>query len=121
VIGVIELRDLRVSAIIGVLAEERTRTQTLSIDLDLHRPIAAAAASDDVAATTNYAEIITLVSRVSVEGHFQLLEALAGAVADAVFAADHEIVALSVLVRKVHPPVNEDVASVGVRLTVERP
>jgi len=37
---VIELRTLRVDAIVGVLDKERQRAQPLAFDIDIHRPFA---------------------------------------------------------------------------------
>jgi len=36
---VIELRELRVSAVVGVLSEERDRPQPLAFDIDIERPM----------------------------------------------------------------------------------
>jgi len=76
--------------------------------------------SDDLAETTNYAEILTLATRVARDGQFLLLETLAYRVAREVLAFDDEIDAVTVSVRKLRPPVPQDVATVGVRCTVTR-
>ena len=117
---VIELRELRCSAVVGVLAEERDRAQPLSFDLDLVRPFAEAAINDDIAETTNYADVLTLTTRVATEGRYLLLETLAYRVAYEILESDAEIDSVTVAVRKLRPPVVEDVASVGVRCTVHR-
>ena len=117
---VIELRELRVDAIVGVLAAERRRVQPLAFDIDLHRSFTKAAKSDDLAKTTNYAAILTLTTKVALEGKFLLLETLATRVAQAILAFDPAIKSVSVSVRKLQPPVPEDVASVGVRTTLSR-
>ncbi len=118
---VIELRELRCSAVIGVLAEERDRAQPLIFDLDLERPFEAAAINDDIAVTTNYADVLSLTVRTATEGRYLLLETLAYRVAYEILAFDEEIASVTVSVRKTRPPVVEDVASVGVRCTVQRP
>ena len=118
---VIELRALRCSAIVGVLAEERERPQPLVFDLDLERPFEAAAFSDDITETTNYAQVLELTTRVATEGRYLLLETLAYRVAYEILAIDPEIRSVTVAVRKVRPPVSEDVATVGVRCSVQRP
>ena len=117
---VIELRELRVGAVVGVLAEERDRAQPLAFDIDIVRAFEAASMSDDLAETTNYAEILTLATRVARDGQFLLLETLAYRVAREVLAFDDEIDAVTVSVRKLRPPVPQDVATVGVRCTVTR-
>ena len=117
---VIELRELRCSAIVGVLAEERERAQPLLFDLDLARPFAEAAINDDIGETTNYADVLSLTTRIATEGRYLLLETLAYRVAYEILESDAEIESVTVAVRKLRPPVVEDVASVGVRCTVHR-
>lgn len=120
-IGVIELRDLRCSAVVGVLDHERDVAQPLSFDLDLTRNIESAAINDDLSATTNYADVISRVVGVAHDGEFLLLETLAYRVALEVLGCDPEIEKVMVVARKLRPPVAEDVAMVGVRVTLERP
>ena len=117
----IELRKLRCSAVVGVLAEERERAQPLVFDIDLARSFDEAAARDDVGATTNYASVLALVVQVATDGRFKLLETLARRVANVVLALDDALTSVTVAVRKVRPPVPEDVASVGVRCSLQRP
>jgi len=117
---VIELRELRCSAVIGVLSEERERPQPLAFDIDIVRPFEEAAMNDDISETTNYANVLTLAASVAGEGAFLLLETLAYRVAYEVLAFDAAISSVCVAVRKLRPPVPEDVATVGVRCTVQR-
>jgi dihydroneopterin aldolase len=117
---VIELRGLRVSAIVGALAEEREREQPLVIDVDFERPFRDAAASDDLLGTTNYAAVLALVESIIVEGHFMLLETAVHRVAQAVLDFDHDIEWARVRAHKVRPPVPQDVASLGVSCTLHR-
>lgn len=119
--NLIELRGLRTSAIVGVLAEERDRPQPLEFDIDVERPFEAAALNDDIAETTNYAAVLALSTNVAQEGRFLLLESLAYRVAREILALDDEIESATVAVRKLRPPVREDVATVGVRCTLRRP
>ncbi len=117
---VVEIRGLRCSAIVGVLTEERDREQPLSFDIDIERPFESAALNDDLTKTTNYAAIITLTCQIASVGHFLLLETLAYRVANDILTADGDITRVTVAVRKLRPPVPEDVATVGVRCTLER-
>ncbi len=117
----IELRELRCSAVVGVLAEERERPQPIVFDLDLERPLEEAAMNDDITVTTNYAAVLSLTARIATEGRFLLLETLAYRVAHEILAYDAKIAAVTVVVRKARPPVPEDVATVGVRCTLRRP
>ncbi len=118
--GIIELRGLRVLAIVGALAEERDRPQPLVIDLDVERPFDDAARSDDLADTTNYADVLARAEAGAREGCFVLLETLAVRVARAVLEIDDRVSAVTVAVRKTRPPVELDVATTGVRVRVTR-
>lgn len=117
---VIELRDLRVVAIVGALAHERLTPQPLALDIDLERDFEQAAAGDDLTATTNYADVLELIERLVVEGQFILLETLAVRVARAVLDHDAAVTAVTLSVRKLEPPVPQDIATVGVRTTQRR-
>lgn len=113
----IELHGLRVRAVVGVLAEEREREQPLALDVDIERSFREAARDDDLGATTNYARILDLVERVVIEGRFLLLETLVVRVGRAILDADDAIDAVHVQVRKLRPPVPQDIDSVGVSST----
>ena len=83
----ITLRGMRFMGRHGVTPEERAEPQPFEVDLVLRLDLSAAAASDDLADTVDYAAAYVLARRI-VEGRsFQLLEALAGAIADGVLAA----------------------------------
>jgi dihydroneopterin aldolase len=117
---VIELRELRLSAIVGVLREERERAQPLALDLDVQRPFEEAAMNDDLSETTDYAAVLEIASRVAHDGEFLLLETLAYRVAREVLAFDPAIESVTVAVRKLRPPVALDVETAGVRCSVSR-
>ncbi len=117
---VIELRGLRISAIVGVLIEERDREQPLELDISLSRPFEQASMNDDLTVTTNYAAILTVTEKLVKEGKFLLLETLVYRVAHEILAFDPEIEEVTVSVRKLRPPVPQDIATVGVRTTVTR-
>jgi 7,8-dihydroneopterin aldolase/epimerase/oxygenase len=117
----IEIRDLRVLGVHGVLPEERERAQPFSIDLVAWVDMAAAQRSDELADTVDYGALAHLAAEVVAERSFQLLEALAGRLADALLVADARIGAVEVTVRKLRPPLALDVASTGVRVFRARP
>ena len=101
----------------GVFDFERREGQVFVVDLVLGLDVSAAATSDDLADTVDYGAICTAVEQAIVEGHVQLLEFLAGKLADAVLAVDRRIVAVEVAVRKLRPPVPQHLATSGVRIT----
>lgn len=117
---VIEIRGLRISAVVGVLAEERTRAQPLLIDLDLVRSFAAAAQTDDLRATTNYAAILDEVVEIVMTTQYLLLETLAHHIARTLLEEHEAVDSVMVRVHKTRPPVAHDVATVGVHCVVQR-
>ncbi len=117
----IEIRDLRVVGIHGVLPEEQARAQPFAVDVDVWLDTADAAASDDLADTVDYGALAEQATAVVTERRFQLLEALAGEVARIVLDADDRITATAVTVRKLRPPVPVQVGSIGVRVVRRRP
>ena len=117
----IQLRGLRASGVHGVLPEERTRAQPFELDLDLAVDLAPSAASDRLADTVDYGAIAEIAAAVvSESAPRDLLESLAGSVADAVLGADPRIDAVTVTLRKLRPPLAVDVSTVGVAITRER-
>jgi dihydroneopterin aldolase len=113
----IRLRGLRVLGTHGVLPEERTRAQPFEVDLDLAVDLGPASTSDRLADTVDYGDVATTVAGVVSGRSFELLEALAGAVASATLACDQKITSVTVDLRKLRPPLALDLADVGVRIT----
>lgn len=120
VAGVVELRGLEVTALIGLLPEERERAQPLEIDVDIHVDIASAAASDQLADAVDYGAVCDAVVAGATAGHVGLLERLAHLVAEAVLAVDSRITVVEVVVRKTRPPVPYRLRTSGVRARLER-
>ncbi|HET9090761.1 MAG TPA: dihydroneopterin aldolase [Acidimicrobiales bacterium] len=109
----IEVRGLRVVGRHGVLPEERERAQPFEIDLDIEADLGPAASSDDLGRTLDYGVLAASVAALVEKESFQLLEALAEAVASLVL--EHPLCeAVGVRVRKLRPPVALDLGSVAV-------
>jgi len=115
----IELRGLRVTATCGVLPEEKARRQPFEVDLDVYvglgLGLGAPSLSDDLADTVDYGALCALVAGIAEGEAFNLLERFAGRVAEAVLAVPG-VDAVTVTVRKLRPPVPEDLATSGVRI-----
>ena len=111
----LELRGLRVRAVCGVLPEERERSQPFEFDIDVYTDLADAAASDDLADTVDYGTLCALVAGIADNERFELLERFAGRVAEALLATG-PVDAVTVVVRKLRPPVPEDLDTSGVRI-----
>jgi len=116
----IEIRDLRVVGRHGVLPEERERAQPFSVDIVVWVDMVAAQRSDALADTVDYGALAQVTADIVGQRSFQLLEALAGNVAEALLAADPRVEAAEVSVRKLRPPLALDVASTGVRVLRSR-
>jgi dihydroneopterin aldolase len=116
----IEVRDLRVTGVHGVLPEERERAQPFSVDLVAWVDLEAAQHSDELADTVDYGELAQTAADVVGGRSYQLLEALAGRLAAALLIVDPRIEAVEVTVRKLHPPLPLDVGSTGVRVRRSR-
>ena len=113
--GRIEIRDLRAFGLHGVLPHERERAQPFSVDLDVHVDVSPAAASDALADTVDYGALVQQVAQVVSGTSFALLEALAAAICRRVLD-DPRVARVEVVVRKMRPPVDVDVGSIGVRV-----
>jgi dihydroneopterin aldolase len=116
----IELQGLRLLALVGALPEERNRAQPLEVDLYLTVDLATAGASDALADTVDYGAVCAAVEGVVAIGWVRLLERLAERLAAAVLAVDERVDEVTVAVRKLRPPVPQDLATSGVRIARRR-
>jgi len=116
----IELRGLRVLAFCGILPEEVARRQPFEIDVDVDCDLHAAADSDDLANTIDYGGLVAQIEALAIEGRYGLLERFASDIA-AVVLGHAKANATRVTVRKLRPPVPQDLASSGVTVRRERP
>jgi dihydroneopterin aldolase len=113
----IELRGLRLAGVVGVLPHEQAQAQPLEIDLDLRLDLGAAGRSDDLADTADYGALCDVAEEVVATTSYGLLEALAEHLATALLEADPRIDAVTVAVRKLRPPVAQQLSTSGVRIT----
>ncbi len=111
--GLIIIRELRVKARVGVTEEERSEPRELAIDLDVTTDFNAAARTDDLELTVDYAAVARAVAELVSEGEAKLLEHLADKVAERVLSFAGAT-AVRVEIRKEAPPMAEDVRAVGV-------
>ena len=115
----ITLRGMRFAGRHGALPGERLTPQPFEVDISFALDLAPAATSDDLADTVDYAAVFDLVRGI-VEGQsLRLVEAVAGAIADAVLAA-HAVDEVEVAVRKPQAPLPGEFETVEVRLRRRR-
>jgi dihydroneopterin aldolase len=117
------LRGMRFVARHGVLQSEKAEPQPFEVDLILHADLARAAETDALADTVDYSALHELVGAIVTGPSFDLIEALAGAIARAVLAAtDPALVdAVEVRVRKPEAPLGGELDTVEAALLRRRP
>jgi len=104
----------------GVMQHEAKIGQTFHLDLVLDLDLAAAARSDKLANTVGYDQVVDVASRVFCAKRYRLVEAAAGAVADAILERFAQVKAVRVTVHKPHAPIAASFADVGVTLSRAR-
>jgi len=117
-VGIIEVLGIRAVGRHGVLAEEQSRAQPFEVDLRLEADLNAAAASDRLEDTVDYALVTEAVARTVELESFRLLERLADRIASICISLP-AVTSVEVTVRKLRPPVPVQVGSVGVTIRRE--
>lgn len=102
-------------AFCGVLPEEEARRQPFEVDVDVECDVSAAAATDDLDETIDYGALVANIEALSVERRYGLLERFASDIAEVVLA-NGLASATTVSIRKLRPPVPQDLASSGVTI-----
>jgi dihydroneopterin aldolase len=115
----IALRGLRVRGFHGVLPEERATGQTFVIDAVLHVDTRAAAASDDLEQTVDYASLTRELAAVVEGPPVDLIETLADRLAG-VCLSDARVMEAEVTVRKPEAPIDADFDDVSVTVVRRR-
>jgi dihydroneopterin aldolase len=111
----ITLRGLRVYGYHGVLAEERREGQEFLIDATLWLPTAAAAATDDLTLTADYAALAGRLAAVVAGPPVQLIETLAQRLAAAALA-EPLARAVEITVHKPSAPIGQPFDDVSVTI-----
>jgi 7,8-dihydroneopterin aldolase/epimerase/oxygenase len=117
---VIFVKGLLMHAHHGVMEHEEKVGQQFVIDLELSLDLAPAAKSDKLADTVSYASIVETVSRAFTTRSYRLVEAAAGAMADAVLTAFPRVTSVRVTVHKPHAPIAAIFSDVGVTVLRQR-
>lgn len=102
----------------GVLPEERSVGQVFVVDCEVHLPLSAASKSDELSKTINYAELSLLIREIIEGPPFNLIEALAGKIADVIIKRYRKAQKVIVTVHKPQAPIPVDFLDVAV--VVER-
>ncbi len=103
----------------GVYEAEAKLGQRFYVDLEVSLDLSKAAKSDDLNDTVNYAEIFQLTQQIVEGERYQLVEALAGTLADRLLAS-FPLEEVKVRVTKPNPPINGHYDSVAVEMVRAR-
>ncbi len=111
----IEIMGLRVMTLVGVLTHEREFAQPLEFDIILEGDLRDAGSSDDLTDTAHYGLVAERAAAIARETKDELLERLVHRIADDALTFDR-VEAVEVVVRKLRPPIAEDLQYTAVRI-----
>ncbi len=118
--SVIEIKGLRQEACHGVLESEKVTPQPFVFDICLDFDGYAAAQSDDLAQTVNYAEVCRIVADFCRKNRFNLIEKLSYGAAYLIMERFENIKRATVTVHKPEAPIPLPFDDVSATATVER-
>ncbi len=101
----------------GVLPHEAVEGQEFIVDLAVSLDLSAASRSDNLDETVNYADLALIVYENIVGERVQLIERLAGRIADQIKSSYPQIDSISVTVHKPDAPVTLDFDDISVTIT----
>jgi 7,8-dihydroneopterin aldolase/epimerase/oxygenase len=104
----------------GVMQHEAKVGQTFTVDLSLDVDLAEASRSDKLTHTVSYDEVVAIATDAFCHHRYRLVEAAAGAVAQAVLARFPTVAGVRVTVHKPHAPIAATFADVGVSILRSR-
>lgn len=116
----ITLTGLRVRGHHGVFEHEKRDGQDFLVDITAWLDLRKAAATDDLVETLHYGELAETAAAIVAGEPFDLIEALAGKIADTVMA-DSRLTAIEVTVHKPSAPIPLTFADVAVTIHRTRP
>jgi dihydroneopterin aldolase len=99
---------------------EATVGQTFKLDLVLAIELEQASRSDKLVDTVGYDQVVEVASKAFCARRYRLVEAAAGAVADAVLAFFPAVTSIRVTVHKPHAPIAATFDDVGVTVARSR-
>jgi 7,8-dihydroneopterin aldolase/epimerase/oxygenase len=114
------VHGLALHAYHGVMQHEAKVGQSFQLDLILDIDLQQASRSDKLADTVGYDQVVAVASQAFRAKRYRLVEAAAGAVADAVLAAFRQVSAIRVTIHKPHAPIAATFADVGVSILRQR-
>ena len=104
----------------GVMPHEAKVGQPFTLDLVIDIDLAEASRTDKVQATVSYDKLVATASEAFCARRYRLVEAAAGAVAEAVLGRYPQVRGIRVTVRKPHAPIAATFDDVGVTIARTR-
>jgi dihydroneopterin aldolase len=114
------VKGLALHAYHGVMQHEAKVGQTFTLDLTLDLDLMQASRSDKLADTVGYDQVVNVASEAFRAKRYRLVEAAAGAVAEAVLARFKQVAAVRVTIHKPHAPIAATFEDVGVSILRHR-
>ena len=109
------LKGIRFHGYHGVAEAERQLGQKYEIDLELMTDLSAAGETDSLNHTIDYAQVVQRVIEIGTQGSFQLFEALAETIADAILT-QFQVEEVRITVKKLSPPIEPRLTYAGVEI-----
>ena len=110
------VRGLALHAYHGVMQHEAKVGQTFTLDLTLDLDLTEASRTDKLAHTVGYDQVVAVASETFCARRYRLVEAAAGAVAEAVLTRFRQVSAVRVTIHKPHAPIAATFDDVGVTI-----
>jgi len=109
------IERLEFEGFVGIEEGERTVPQALAIDLELFLDFSEASFTDNLKDTVDYAVVAERILAIAKQEQFVLIEALGERLTE-VILSEHSVRKVDLWVRKLHPPLDMKVGSVGARI-----
>ena len=109
------LKGIRFHGYHGVVEAEREIGQKYEIDLELMTDLSTAGKMDDLTRTINYAQVVQLVIEIGTQQSFQLFEAIAEAIVEAILAR-FQVDEVGITVKKLSPPIEPRLTYAGAEI-----
>ena len=116
----IYVTGLALHAFHGVMEHEASVGQTFFIDMVLDIDLTQASRSDRIADTVGYDQAVDVASRTFCAQRYRLVEAAAGAIAEALLTSFPAVTSVRVTVHKPHAPIAATFSDVGVTIVRAR-
>jgi dihydroneopterin aldolase len=117
---VVFVSGLALHAYHGVMQHEAKVGQSFILDLVLDFDLAQASRSDKLAHTVGYDQVVEIATQAFCQRRYRLVEAAAGAVAQAMLDRFRQVSRVRVTVHKPHAPIAATFADVGVTIVRAR-